>query len=170
MKPRKHFKTVEATEVTEIPVVEKPTTTPGITKDFLLAGQAFFKASNNKGQSFTYKVHRREVGHGSAEAFFVRVHAGNMYRYVGVMNPETGKLTVVGRSAYIPGTPEFDVAAWALSMVFAGQDIPEGYTIDHIGKCGKCGRTLSVDIVSNGQRKRFGSSLTGLHTEEEDCP
>jgi hypothetical protein len=159
MKPRKRFKTVEADDVPLTPLADVPTAKPGITKDFLLAGRAYFAVTNNKGLTFWYKVHRREFN-STSEGFFVRVahKAEGAYEYVGVLNGDTGVLAVVGRSIYIQGTPEFEVAKWALSTVFAGHDIPEGYTICHIGKCGRCGRTL------------IGHSKTGLHTEEEDCP
>ncbi len=172
MTVRKRFKTVEADDTPLVPVVDAPKVTPGITREFLLAGRAYFVAENNKGEQFSYKVHRREFN--LSEGFYVRVACqsggrgllgahgsrGLSYQYVGTLNADTGALKVVGRSNFIQGTPEFDVAKWALEMVFNERDIPEGYRINHIGKCGKCGRSL-VDGLS---------STTGLHTEEEDCP
>ncbi len=146
MSKRKHFKTVEAPDDTTGFVTDVPALRPSITKEFLLSGRAFFRVSNRQGMSFTYKVHAREgLGAYAGEpAYFVRVQLINSvgWRYVGVLLDD-GTLKATGRSGgFIKGSPEFDVACWALRVVFTGQGLPEGYKIEHIGKCGKCARSL----------------------------
>ncbi len=153
----KKFKTIDAVEPAILEEAKKdypqpvklaaPANLAGITADYLFAGNAHFTVKNPANESFTYAVRARE-GKGRFAGMlthFVRVKASGArfpYRYVGIAKTD-GVLVPQGRSEFLPGTKEFDVASWAVKIVVDGDALPVGYSISHDGTCGKCNRTLT---------------------------
>lgn len=130
-----------------------------ITKDFLLAGQAYFVVVSPNGKKFYYCIRGRMGKPGSKfsgqMSYYVRVHHKGEYQYVGVIETETGDIKATGRSQYLKGVLEFDVAQWAVKAIFEDLAITDGYVIAHNEKCGKCGRHL----------KEPGDRATGFHLQ-----
>ena len=124
---------------------------PKLTDRFLLAGKAIFTVSNSKGGHYTFKLRKidSEYPQGSGKistAFFLHVKAtGGTYpfRYVGLANSTTGAVKCTAKSEFVPGSKEYDVGQWALQTVIGGKLIPDGYDIEHAGRCGKCGKMLT---------------------------
>jgi hypothetical protein len=124
---------------------------PELSEKFLLAGRALFTVSNPKGDHYTFKVRRVEsewpVGSGRMSVtYFVNVKTSGSdrpYQYIGILKTDTGDIKCTAKSAFLPGTKEYDVAKWACQSVIGAKMIPDGYHIEHAGHCGKCGRTLT---------------------------
>jgi len=123
---------------------------PSLTKDFVFAGRAAFSVSNPKDEHYTFKVRGKDsVWQGRKQrTYFLSVKASGgrfPYRYIGIVNAD-GTIKTTGKSDFLPDTKEYKVAAWALQAVIRGKLIPDGYQIRHLGKCGRCARTLSDPV------------------------
>jgi len=124
---------------------------PELSEKFILAGRALFTVSNPSGEHFTFRVKGAEsewpIGSGRvSKSYFVSVKApGGVYpyRYIGLLNAKTGDIKCTTKSSYTPGDQMYKVAAWACKSVLNAKMIPDGYHIEHAGRCGKCGRTLT---------------------------
>ena len=127
---------------------------PELSAKFLLAGKAIFTVANAKGDHYTFKVRKNvsEWPKGSGTmttSYFVSVKApGGIYpyRYIGLLNKETGGVKCTAKSEYLPGTKEYDVASWSCAAVLQSKYIPDGYHIEHAGRCGVCGRQLTDPV------------------------
>jgi len=64
------------------------------------------------------------------------------YTYMGLVNGEAVRVTKA--SKYAQDSKPVAVLAWALAVVNGKRNLPEGYAIRHEGRCGRCGRTLTV--------------------------
>lgn len=123
---------------------------PGATgKAFVLAGKAIFTVSNPTGERYTFKVNAGKPRNG-AVAYFGSFLTGPDneadYTYLGLVNKDTLKLVPTTASPAFAADKHrpFRVLAWALSILASGKALPAGYEIRHAGRCGRCGRTLTV--------------------------
>jgi hypothetical protein len=122
-----------------------------LTPKFLLAGKAVFTIANNKGDHYTFKVRRVESEYPAnsgkqSVTYFVSVKSSGgtwPYRYIGLLNKDTGAIRCTPKSEFVTGTKEYNVAAWACATVIGHKLLPDGYKIEHAGQCGKCGKTLT---------------------------
>jgi hypothetical protein len=121
---------------------------------FFIGGKAIFTVANNKGDHYTYRIRK----HKSNEVFFVSLLTGpdnnESYTYLGLYNPnniEGQKVVTTAKSKYNSISTPVKVVNWAITMVFKGKNLPEGYSIQHEGKCCRCGRTLTTpESIENG--------------------
>jgi hypothetical protein len=135
----------------EVAPLIPPANIPKLTSLFLLAGKALFTVTNPKGDHYTFKVRKVvsewPVGSGTmSTSYFVSVKASGgvyPYRYIGLLNADTGGIKCTAKSEFIVGTKEYNVAAWACGVVINMKNMPDGYKIEHAGKCGRCGLTLT---------------------------
>ncbi len=127
-------------------------TLPTIGRDYLLGGKAIFKVTNvESGESMTFKVRKshREWPKESGkfeDTYFINVKqpGGKFpYMYLGIMNPETGTIKTTALSAFMPGSKQYATGAWATTVVMTGKSIASTYRIEHLGKCGRCGKALA---------------------------
>lgn len=120
-----------------------------VTKDFVCAGHAIFTVSNDKGDHYTFKVSAPADFNDEKPIWFVSVLTGpnntQDYTYAGALF-ETGALRETKGSKIKSDATSFKVAAWALKLIFAGTEFPAGYDVQHIGKCGACGRPLTDPV------------------------
>lgn len=130
---------------------------------FALAGNAYFTAQSDKtGTRFTYRVKRAEPKPGEQEAprlWFVSVLTGpdntGDYSYLGLIRPP--KESPDGPLAFEHGVkstiactaPSVIAAFWVFRQLLRNRPTPQ-CSIYHDGRCGRCGRTLTVpeSIVS----------------------
>jgi hypothetical protein len=115
-----------------------------ISKDFALAGRAIFTIKNANGDRYTFRIAKKR---GSDDVFFAGVLTGQNnesdYRYVGMVNPRTMRLQATGKG--LPSTAQaFRTLDWILMILAGKRELPAGYVLMHAGKCGRCGRTLTV--------------------------
>jgi len=138
-----------------------------LTKDFVLAGKSLFTVSNGKGQHYTFKITKREHEQWGNKWFAsVRTHQESRnYRYIGVVNPVSGVPHLTKASKYSQNSQEYRVLRWALDIVWGRRTLPPGYKIEHAGKCGRCGRTLTTPDsirIGIGPECRGKMGLLGL--------
>jgi hypothetical protein len=113
---------------------------------FILAGNALFTVRSLKtGVRFTFKVQEHKE---TAGLFFVKVLCGtdneNDYRMIGKIRNNEFSLTQKAREAGLSyDTPSVIAFGWVLRNLIAKND-NFGVEIWHEGRCGRCGRTLTV--------------------------
>ncbi len=111
--------------------------------NFLKAGKAIFTLENEKsGNRFTYKVKKLK----DKDIWFVSVLNGpdnyHNYHYLGCIFDQTFRSTKksrIGQDAL-----SFLAFKWLNSMLNAGAPLPEEINIYHEGRCGRCGKRLTV--------------------------
>lgn len=122
-------------------------------KDFLLAGNATFTIRTPDAGHRTYKITRKDATGQYPETFFVSLLTGPQntddYTYLGKLDPFTGQLVPTFKSGWNERTPPFHVRLLnrVLARVWSfDHDAFErhGYKLLHAGRCGRCGRTLTV--------------------------
>lgn len=126
-------------------------TTPNITADFILAGLAIFTVANPTGERYTYKITKKDPDPGSRyqqPTYFVAVLTGSDnesdYTYLGLVSMAARTVITTKASRYAADSKIVRVAQWAVALLLQGKPVPAGYGIHHEGKCGRCGRTLTV--------------------------
>jgi hypothetical protein len=110
-------------------------------KTFALAGSAVLTLQSLRtGLRFTYKVRASKNGQG----FYVSLLSGpdneNDYSYLGMIREGRFELTKASRVTL--NTPSVRAFEWFWHMVRDG--IPTELVVRHEGRCGRCGRTLTV--------------------------
>ena len=135
-------------------------------KQFFTGGNATFTVENGHGTHYTFKVRQPDNGRfEGTPPHFVSLLTGpdneNSYTYLGVMCPETGSVRLTRKSRYTDDSAPVKVVRWALKHVFGDRTLPDGYAIHHEGKCGCCGRTLTVpESVKRGIGPECWSRMT----------
>jgi hypothetical protein len=122
-----------------------------LNRDFLLGGRAGFVVKNPAGAKYEYRVRLSKPKPNSryGATYFVSLvdstHPRSKYGavYMGILNKDTLKVKKTYASAFDESTLEWKVMEWAISMMEANAAPPEGYTLTHVGKCGRCGRKLT---------------------------
>lgn len=112
-------------------------------KAFIKAGKALFTVKNNDtGKRFTFKVTVSK----NKKVHFVSVLNGSdnysNYSYIGTIMPD-GNFKWTPKSKVTRSCQSFKVFEWILHKV-DNEKIPESVHIYHEGKCGRCGRRLTV--------------------------
>jgi hypothetical protein len=121
-------------------------------KDFLLAGKATFTIRTPGGHR-TYKIVRKEATGQWPETFFVNLLTGpdneSSYTYLGKLDPFTGQVVPTAKSGWREKEAPYHVTLLnrVLARVWSFDHAAferHGYQLLHAGKCGRCGRTLTV--------------------------
>ncbi len=131
-----------------------------LSPDFLTAGRALFtievpEAFRAERPSvrphYTYKITRKEASERFPEAYFVALLSGpdneSDYSYLGMLTPETGDVRLTAKSRYSPDSWPVCILKRVLARIWDGQSAmitQQGWELHHEGKCGRCGRTLTV--------------------------
>jgi hypothetical protein len=115
---------------------------------FLLAGQAILTVRNSEtGNRFTFKVCEDRKDGEPTGRHYVKVLGGSNnesdYRYLG---------TIFGREVYHHGkksrisrdATSAKAFAWVWNRVMSDRELPECIEVWHEGRCGRCGRRLTV--------------------------
>jgi hypothetical protein len=127
---------------------------------FFQGGRATFTVGNNSGDHCTYRIsHSKDT-----QPLFVSLLTGsdneNSYTYLGILSTPTNTLDIrnktvipIGngydllltqKSPYTVDSKPVKVLAWSIKKVMNGTSLPDGYTIQHVGRCCRCGRTLTT--------------------------
>lgn len=125
-----------------------------VTKDFVLAGHAIFTVSNPAGEYYTYRVTAPADQNEIDPLWFVSALTGpdnlHDYSYLGVLKAD-GTAFTTAKSKFPKDSKPVLVVKWALKCVWEGGELPAGYKIDHIGRCGRCGLPLTTpDSIQRG--------------------
>ena len=118
--------------------------------EFFFGGKAIFTVSNGKGERYTYKISKSDSG----EVYFTSLLTGSdnesSYTYMGLAD-RNSFLRLTGKSKYSEDSLPVKVFKWALKQIKEGKSLKEGYSIQHAGKCCRCGRTLTTpDSIGKG--------------------
>jgi len=107
--------------------------------DFILSGKALFTFLNTKTENrFTFKVKK----HKQDEIFFVQVLTSpDVYQFIGTIR--NGVFFHSKKSNISQDAQSVKVFQWVFTSL-TKNTLAEFIEIWHEGKCGKCGRTLTV--------------------------
>jgi hypothetical protein len=115
--------------------------------NFFFGGRALFTVSSPV-RHFTFKIRTKKDDPSSP--FFVSMLVGpdnySNYQYIGILNEETGALVLTRASKFKEDTDAVRAFSWALRQVKNGNALPDGYNIQHEGKCCRCGRRLTDPV------------------------
>lgn len=134
-------------DVNGLPIAQVEHHTIG--KDFILAGRAVFTVAG-RDKRFTFRVNAKPPQEGSRytePSYFVSVLTGGgerPYAYVGILDTRNGQVKFTKGSTIKPTAPAAIALQWTLARVWAGQALPAPAAIYHEGRCGRCGRPLTV--------------------------
>lgn len=122
-------------------------TDPQAIRDFILAGDALFTVENtNTGNRYTYKVQAPDR---TSPWRFVKVLTRSEnedeenYSYIGAMY-DGNHLTRTKAVHISPDAQSVRAFTWLWERIRVGKGLPEQVEFWHAGKCGRCGRTLTV--------------------------
>jgi hypothetical protein len=129
-----------------------------ISKDFVLAGKSIFTIELNEEFSkkyqphYTFKISLKFNDDGSAVGpYFVSALTGPdnwaNYSYVGVLDDKTGKVRTTAKSKWKEDTFPMKLLNRVLNRIWYNDTaaiIESGFNVHHEGKCGRCGRLLTV--------------------------
>ena len=118
--------------------------TAAVAKDFILAGRARFTLVSEKtGVRFTYRITQKN----EMSPHFVSVLTGqdnnSSYSFVGTLFDRKNYRHSATKSQISAEAPSVKAFLWAWSYIVRGE-MPPSCEVWHEGRCGKCGRALTV--------------------------
>ena len=139
-------------------------------KQFISAGNAIFTIENKEGKHYTFKVRRMEdnATHMILDTAFISLLTGpentKNYTYLGILDLREGTVRRTRNSKIEPSAISWKVAEWLIRTVWQGKEMPIGYKLHHEGKCGRCGRLLTVPSSIESGLGPDCQSILGLGT------
>ena len=127
-----------------------------IDMSFVRAGRAIFTVSNDKGDHYTFRVKAKDFADGTGTKHFVSLLTGpentSNYTYMGMLSSPaldniSGKPPHVfptAKSKFALASKPVQVFNFAMRVISGAQALPAGYDVKHAGRCGRCGRLLTV--------------------------
>lgn len=113
---------------------------------FLTAGKAIFTIQGEHNR-YTFKIDRKPASDQFPETYFVSMLTGpdnlNDYTYVGLLDISMGTIKLTRKSAYTANAINVKAFNWTIGRIIAGKSIDPA-KIYHVGRCGRCGRALTV--------------------------
>lgn len=129
-----------------------------LSRKFITAGKAIFtvevpdEIASQFGKShYTYRVSLKKAKGNYGDTFFVSCLTGpdnnSNYSYLGILNPQTGAVRTTANSKFRPDSFTVKLIQRVMYRLWTNeaQKIAEaGFDLHHEGKCGRCGRRLTV--------------------------
>jgi len=130
-----------------------------VSKEFILAGKATFTlelpesyaVENSLKPHYTFKVRFKEGQNGFSDTYFVSLLTGpdnySNYRFLGILSPESGSVRTTGKSCLNGEHLAVKLLNRSLNLIWennAERILQAGFKVHHEGKCGRCGRKLTV--------------------------
>ena len=130
-------------------------------RQFILAGKAIFTLVGINAR-YTFKVQRKEASDRYAETYFVQLLTGpentTDYTYLGILDSQAGAVRLTRNSTFKDDSAPVVAIRWALARIWADKPLPAPAQILHAGRCGRCGRLLTVpSSIASG----FGPECIG---------
>jgi len=122
------------------------------TVEFFKGGNATFTVANPAGEHYTYRINQGKKDRDGKPTdngpYFTSLLTGPdnnaSYTYMGMFNPDSLIVYPTKASKLNIQSKPWKVLAWAIARVQNAWEIPEGYSIQHEGKCCACGRKLTT--------------------------
>ncbi len=137
-------------------------------KGFFFGGKAIFTVESSKsGMWRTFKVKKTKPTERYPNPnWLVFVLAGpdneTSYAYIGVVNPNTGEFRLTGKSKRNEQSPDVTIFRWLMRGIFERGMTLENGVVHHEGKCGCCGRKLTVpESIKRGIGPECWSKMGG---------
>ncbi len=123
-----------------------------ISKQFILAGDAIFTVEQPGGTGHrTFRVQHVPAGNRWGESWFVKLLTGpdngSSYTYMGKLDPFTGQVRLTAKSKYTEDSFPVRLFNRVLARVWCDDHAAyeqHDYKTHHEGRCGRCGRKLTV--------------------------
>lgn len=122
-----------------------------LSKQFILAGNATFTIEQPDGSWSTFKVQHVPANGKFPEAWFVKMLTGanneTDYSYLGKLDDFTGQVSVTAKSCLPANHFKIRLLNRVLARIWSDDAEAferHGYKVHHEGRCGKCGRKLTV--------------------------
>jgi hypothetical protein len=128
----------------------------GAIAKYMWAGCATLTLKSHATQTrFTYRIAqaKNQTGKREGDTYFVSVLTGQNnesdFTYAGILDKKTNSFRFTGKSKFTADTPSMVAFTWfarRFAAVAAGLEtaMPERLEIWHEGRCGRCGRKLTV--------------------------
>ena len=149
-----------------------------ITREFILAGKATFtlevgaewRDSHLDCQPhYTYKITRKDNEDGRPPVYFIALLTGPDneadYTYLGMLNPEVGCVFLTRGSKLPPTAHPVTLLGAVIKRIWRDDETiieAAGFKLHHEGKCGRCGRTLTVpESIESGIGPECAAKMEG---------
>lgn len=160
-----------------------------ISKEFVLAGKAIFTleiphdwaSEHDCAAHYTYKVVLKEGkdkpnGGKWDDTYFVNLLSGpdngTDYQYVGVLNKERGNVVLTRASKITNDCLSFRLLNRVLANLWSNTEekiLEAGFDVHHEGKCGRCGRRLTVpESIKSGLGPECAGRTPGRKKDEPE--
>lgn len=115
-------------------------------RQFITSGDAIFTIVG-KTSRYTYRATISEPDANGRTCTFLSLLAGpdnlNDYVYVGLLDTDHGVIKLTRKSRMTADSGPVKALGWVLTRIWRGADIQPA-RIYHVGRCGRCGRALTV--------------------------
>lgn len=130
-----------------------------VTKDFVIAGNATFTiepspefaAKPDANPHYTFRVRQSKPTLQYPATYFVQLLAGPdntaSYVYLGILDPETAQIRLTAKSKMKDDSWPVLIVRKTLKAIWEGREgdiAAAGWKVHHEGRCGRCGRMLTV--------------------------
>lgn len=133
-------------------------TTPRVTREFILAGDAIFTVETPDGKHYTYRIEKIEATDRWPTVWFAKMLTGpdndGDYSYVGKLCDFTGQVRVTAKSVLPADAYPIRLLNRVLCRVWGDDHAAierAGFKVFHEGRCGRCARRLTTpESVTRG--------------------
>lgn len=125
------------------------------TPEWILAGKATWTVSNDKGQHYTFRTEKGKRPNVWRLSVLNGPDNENNYGPLGILRADG----TVGDTRMTTGrdlSKARRVAEWAIGIIWGRKTLPAGYSINHAGCCGACGKTLTRPEGVDPKGYRYG--------------
>jgi len=162
-----------------------------INKEFVMAGKSIFTleiphewaAEHDCNAHYTFKVVLKEGNDGSNgkpksdDIYFVNLLSGpdngSDYSYMGVLNKGTGNVVLTRASKITKECMSYRLLNRLLANLWAGTEqkiLDAGFDVHHEGRCGRCGRKLTVpESIKTGLGPECAGRTPGRGRDEKEA-
>ena len=143
------------------------TTSIELGKDFFFGGKAIFTVESLKsGEHKTFKIQQTKANpRFPTQSFMLSLLTGpcneTAYEYIGIVDESTGNLRLTKASRRNEGSPDVLTFRWLMKHLFTDKVLTNA-KVHHEGKCGCCGRKLTVpESITRGIGPECWSRIMG---------
>ena len=103
-----------------------------ITKEFLLSGNATFTITNDKGESHTFRVSRKQDKRDKDKFVYLVGYVTDGFEYMGILQPR-GAFSITKTGKFQDDDLPVKIFRWIGGIVWGGKELPNGYDLSPEG-------------------------------------